>query len=50
MKKYRAIVLAAIAVGYAIAAVVFPDVLLPDPDGFTEIFDAIANALEGAPE
>ncbi len=50
MKKYRTIVLAAVAVVYAVAAAIFPDVLLPDPELFAEIFDAITSALEGAPE
>jgi len=46
MKKYRAIILAGVAVVYAVAAVIFPDVVLPDQ----ELFADILTAFEGTPE
>jgi hypothetical protein len=46
MKKYRAAFLAGIALLYAIAAVVFPDQLLPDAEIFADIFDAISGTVE----
>lgn len=49
MKKYRAAFLAGIALLYAIAAVIFPDTLLPDAEIFADIFDAISGTVEPAP-
>jgi len=49
MKKYRAVFLAVIAALYAVAALVFPDQLLPDAEHFATVFDAIANSFDGAP-
>lgn len=51
MKKYRALFVTGLALTYAIAAFVFPDVLLPSEDQIVSIFDAIADVVStGAPE
>lgn len=44
-KRYRKVVLAVVAVGYAVAAIIFPDVLLPDQESVVSIIDAIAEAF-----
>ena len=49
MKKYRAVFLAGIAALYAVAAIIFPDQLLPDAQIFADVFDAISGTVEPAP-
>ncbi len=50
-KKYRALAVTAVAFVYAIAAAIFPDVLLPSQESVVAIIDAVVEAFptEGAP-
>lgn len=41
MKKYRGMILAGVAFAYAAAAVLYPDTVLPDPEIFSDVFDAL---------
>ena len=51
-KRYRGPVVVVVTVVYAIAAIVRPDLLLPEKEGFIAIIDAVFEALstEGVPE
>ncbi len=47
IKKYRTLAVAIVAAIYGLAALIFPDVVLPSQESIVAIMDTLAETLSG---